>query len=158
MRRLSLEELFIGAWLRYYMDMPNRYSEPMYVFSLYQSGSVYLATRSDGYDAVSADLANVAPIAINEAVLRGFGFEKAKGNDVFLKVIGDMRMTVSLRWKHGEQQCKRVALTGKTTCWNEEIRYVHELQRWWTDRVLLPFGIPLVLEWRGKRKEDEHDG
>lgn len=149
MKRLESAELFIGAWVVRHLD-DGHYSSPHRVYGIWENGDCSLL----GGDAVErVSLGELGAIPINASTLLGFGFEKARGNDVYLLTVGAMRMTVSLRWKHGEQQCRRVALTGKTTCWNEEIRYVHELQRWWVDRVLLPFGIPLVLEWHGNEEE-----
>lgn len=149
MRSLQLEELFIGAWLSYLDE--GRYSPPMRAYSIWDNGYCALL----GVDCSRTGILGLelAPVPINASTLLGFGFVKARGNDVYMMAVGEMRMTVSLRWKHGEQQCRRVALTGKTTCWNEEIRYVHELQRWWVDKVLLPFGIPLVLEWHENEEE-----
>lgn len=145
MRNLKIDELFVGAWVR--KDIVA--SAPVMVCGLRDDGKVSISGGED------VALLDVCPVQIDEISLRGFGFEKVRGNDVYMKSIGDIRMTVSLRWKHGIQECKRVALTGRVSCWNEEIRYMHELQRWWTDRVLLPYDTPLILKWVGVMPEKE---
>lgn len=137
MRRLKLEELFVGAYVYTY---PSEVGVvPMMVKGIYPDSSVLLD------DGVKYTLDVIAGVRICGNVLRHMGFVKARGEDVFLMMARDVRLTVSLRQRHGDVCCRRVAVTGRVTCWNEEIRYVHELQRWWIDRVLLSIGIPLPL-------------
>ena len=147
MRNLRLEELFIGAWVRQWRKMPDCFSSPMYVCGLFSNGKMYLDIDDNCGDPFDAEIKDVTPIPITEDMLRGFGFVPTKGENVWLKVIRDIRLTVSLRMRHGIMECRRVALSGKIACWNEEVRYFHELQRWWMDKVLLPYGLTLDLEW-----------
>ena len=155
MRNLRLEELFIGAWVRQWRKMPDCFSSPMYVCGLFSNGKMYLDIDDNCGDPFDADLKDTCPIPMDEDIMRGFGFVRvAKGENVWMKSVKDLRLTVSLRLRHGALECRRVAISGRFACWNEEIRYIHELQRWWTDKVLLPYGMELNLEWKD-RKENE---
>ena len=145
MRSLRIEEVFMGAYVHVLRE-GGVFSPPVYVAGVNHVGSLLLDS-SDSDEIMVSVLKNIYALPIDEGVLKGFGFVRARGESVWLRMFGTMRLTVSLRQHHGEVVCKRVAVTGGTVCWNEEIRYVHELQRWWVDKVLLPFGVPLVLDW-----------
>lgn len=156
MRNLRLEELFIGAWVRRLRRLPDGFSSPMYVCGLFSNGKMYLDVDENRGDPFDADLKELCPIPMDEDIMRGFGFAKAaKGDNVWMKAVGDLRLTVSLRQRHGAVECRRAAISGRFACWNEEIRYIHELQRWWTEKVLLPYGVELDLEWK-EMKEREY--
>lgn len=150
MRNLKLEELFIGAWVKKYDSTEKRFSCPMYVSGIFWNGSLYVEPKPEN-EPFDAELSEVFPITMDEESLKGFGFVKVpRGDNVWMKAFGDIRLTISLRQKHGATECRRAALSGKFACWNEEIRYVHELQSWWRDKVFLPYGIALNLEWKDK--------
>ena len=155
MRNLKLEELFIGAWVQQFMEIPKRFSCPMQISGIFDGGSLYLNFDGNEGDPFDAELKEVFPLQINENLLRGFGFKKTKGDNVWVKQIADMRLTIGLRWKAGVQIARRCAISGKITCWNEEIRYMHELQRWWNDRVYFPYDVPLKLDWKGVSEKVE---
>ena len=150
MRNLKIEELFAGAWVRQFTN----HFEPLVVVGLHTQMELPVMLQGEK-EYFASSLENVCPLQINEKLLRGFGFRKAKGDNVWLKQVADMRLTIGLRWKAGVQIARRCAISGKITCWNEEIRYLHELQRWWNDRVYFPFDIPLELKWRGVTEEIE---
>ncbi len=150
MRNLKVEELFVGALV----SQLDRHQEPLKVAGLHIKFELPVVL-DDGRLLFSSLVENVCPLQINEKLLRGFGFRKAKGDNVWLKQVADMRLTIGLRWKAGVQIARRCAISGKVACWNEEIRYMHELQRWWNDRVYFPFDIPLELKWRGVTEEIE---
>ena len=156
MRNLRLEELFIGAWVRQWRKLPDGLSCPMYVCGLFSNGKMYLDIDDNDGDPFDADVKDTCPIPMDEHIMRGFGFVKvAKGENVWMKSIGDLRLTVSLRQRHGAMECRRAAISGRFACWNEEIRYIHELQSWWRDKVLLPYGVDLNLEWRERKEKEE---
>lgn len=156
MRNLRLEELFVGAWVSRFIPEQERFTEPMRVTGLFDGGAMYLETEGHTGDPFDAVVGEVCPIRMDEHSMRGFGFVRvAKGENVWMKSVGDIRLTVSLRYRHGTQECRRAAISGRFACWNEEIRYVHELQSWWRDKVLLPYGVELRLEWRGDEGEKE---
>lgn len=135
---MRIEEMFVGA---YVMEYPREGAMvPMRVSGICPGGIVMLGDASSSMDVVSA-------IPIDGDLLRGMGFARAYATDVWVMMVRDIRLTVSLRQRHGAVNCRRVAVTGRVTCWSEDIRYLHELQRWWVDRVLLPYGVPLDLEW-----------
>lgn len=137
------EEMIYGAWVRMRDDVSGT---PAMVVS-FEDEAVDLACAGDMYPAALGDL---EPLWLDSAMLEGFGFRRAKGDNVWFVTSGDMRLTVALRMRHGREECRRCAISGKIACWNEEIRFVHELQRWWNERVLFPFDIPLNLEWHGR--------
>ncbi len=149
MRNLKVEELFFGAWVNNKLGVIN----PTRVIGIGGSNTVSLDTED--YVGVPSLIQNVYPLQIDENLLRGFGFKKTKGDNVWLKQIGEMRLTIGLRWRAGVQICRRCAISGKIACWNEEIRYMHELQRWWNDRVYFPFDFPLDLKWHGVTEKKE---
>lgn len=155
MRNLKIEELFVGALV----TQVNKRGEPDKVVALNSYLDLPVVVQSlggaFGGQPAASSLENVCPLQINEKLLRGFGFKKTKGDNVWLKQIGDMRLTIGLRWRAGVQICRRCAISGKIACWNEEIRYMHELQRWWNDRVYFPFDYPLDLKWQGVTEKKE---
>ena len=155
MRNLKIDELFIGAWVQTFFPASKSFSEPRPIIGIQDDGTVNLEVINSAVNPFSVSVGEVLPIPIDECIMRGFGFVRTKGESVWLKVVGDIRLTVSLRLRHGLMECRRAAISGKISCWNEEIRYLHELQRWWIDKVYLPYNIPLVMEWRGVKKEKE---
>lgn len=153
MRNIKKEEVFVGACVRIFDAEKASLSVPMFVHGI--TGEVVAVKTFDGLTDNDYMLSKVVAITIDETILKGFGFKRAKGDNVWLKQIADMRITVALRWRGGVQECRRCAISGKITCWNEEIRYLHELQRWWNDRVYFPYNIPLIMKWRGVTEETE---
>lgn len=151
MRNIKIEELFYGAWVNDNL----KGLEPKIINGIENDRFVSVKVDCFLTENMTRPLEEVYPLQINEKLLRGFGFRKAKGDNVWLKQVADMRLTIGLRWKSGIQICRRCAISGRITCWNEEIRYLHELQRWWNDRVYFPFGVPLELEWKGIKEEIE---
>lgn len=149
MRRLRLEELFVGAYVCVYPCEGD--VVPMRVCGIYPDGSILL----DSGEKCRLDV--ISGVKIGGNVLRHMGFVKARGEDVFLMMARDVRLTVSLRQRHGDVCCRRVAVTGRVTCWNEEIRYVHELQRWWIDRVLLSVGVPLDISYNPDVEQEREE-
>lgn len=159
MRNLRIDELFIGAWVRRWTDAPQRLSCPMYVSGIFEDGLLHLDMSGNDGNPFDAKLEELCPIQMDEETLHGFGFVRvSKGENVWMKSVLDIRLTVSLRQRHGRQECRRAAISGRFACWNEEIRYVHELQRWWQDKVLLPYGVELRLQWNGNGIEKEEIG
>ncbi len=150
MRNLKIEELFAGAWVN---DSFGGL-EPKAISDIFSDGYVAVDIKAF-YDLSTRKLDKIYPLQINEKLLRGFGFRKAKGDNVWLKQVADMRLTIGLRWKAGVQIARRCAISGRITCWNEEIRYLHELQRWWNDRVYFPYDVPLKLDWKGVSEKVE---
>ena len=157
MRNLRIDELSVGSWVQlFHVD---RFSEPMRVTGIYGGGSLYLELERHEGEPFDAMVSDVCPVMMDERSMRGFGFVRvAKGENVWMKSAGDIRLTVSLRYRNGVQECRRAAISGRFACWNEEIRYIHELQRWWTDKVLLPYGVALDMHWNGVMKEKEEIG
>lgn len=153
MRNLKIEEMFAGAWVQQFSIGDGAVSLPLRVFGVNGDGSLMLET--DGTEPFQCFLGKVYPMPIDERSLSGFGFVRTKGDNVWLRVVGDVRLTVALRMRGGVEECRRCAISGKIACWNEEIRYVHELQRWWNDRVLFPYNISLELRWRKAVKREE---
>lgn len=144
MRKLTIGELFVGAWVQ--TPVPAS----MKVCGLWGDGDIAL---DDGDYAVSASVDDVSGLSINEDVLSGFGFFRSRRDkDVWVLQVGDFKLTCSLRWKYGVQECRRCSFVGRASNWNEDIRYVHELQRWWTDKVTIPYGV--VLELKMKKGHD----
>ena len=158
MRNLNLEELFIGAWVKRFIPEQKRFTCPMYISGLFWNDTMYLETNPE-YEPIDAELKEIYPITMDEESLRGFGFVKVpRGENVWMKSVKDIRLTISLRQKHGALECRRAAISGRFACWNEEIRYIHELQSWWRDKVLLPYGLALNLEWNDSVEQKEELG
>lgn len=147
MRNLKLEELFIGAWVQVYMSIPDRFSPPMQVSGIFKDGDLYLDIDGNEGDPYEAVIDETFPVAIDEDILVRFGFVRTKGDNVWMRKTSDFRLTIALRWRHGRQVVRRAAISGRVNCWNEDIVYVHELQRWWMDKVLLPFNVALELKY-----------
>lgn len=116
---------------------------------------MYLDIKGNDGDPFDANVKDIYGVPINEVILHDFGFVPTKGDNVWLMKVRDFRLTVALKWQGGEQICRRAAISGRTNCWNEELLYVHELQRWWVDKVLLPFSVPLVLKYQVEETNNE---
>ena len=130
--------MFIGAWVQILTQVPDEGGQKR-VTALSES-EVWLNYKQYALDELRG-------LPLNSDTVAGFGFEQGRGN-VWVMEFGDIRLTVSLKPMKGGLPCRRVAISGRFSCWNEEIRYVHELQRWWVDKVLLPYGLSLDLKWR----------
>lgn len=152
LRKLKVEELFVGAWVQERL-FTDRFSPPMFVYAVWRNGDLYLNIDENEGDPFETHADNIYGLPLDDGVLEGFGFRKSRDENVWRKDIADVHLTVSLRWRHGAQECRRVAIGGRFTCWNEEIRCVHELQRWWNEKMLLPHGMALDLRWVGIKKE-----
>jgi len=154
MRNLRIDELSVGSWVQVLHE--DRFSGPMRVTGLFDGGGMYIECVGHQGDPFDAKVSEVCPVMMDERSMRGFGFVRvAKGENVWMRSFGDIRLTVSLRYRNGVQECRRAAISGRFACWNEEIRYIHELQRWWTDKVLLPYGVELDMRWREPQTETE---
>lgn len=150
MRKLRLEEVFVGAWVHQYRAIPKQFSPPMKVTGVFGDGDLYLEVSPEQGDPFDGSLSDTFGLPIDDEVLEGFGFVEDTGRKVWIKMIGTIRLIVGLKEVYGRTECRRVSFGGGLVQgWNEEIRCVHEMQRWWVDKVLLPFGIPLDLEWKG---------
>lgn len=158
MRNLKIEELFLGAWVQLFEVKNESKSKILPVHGIWWDGPLEIVEFGEklGDWTFELSLDKVYPIPIDSRTLEGFGFVKTKGENVWKKVSEDMSITASLRLCGGVEECRRCAISGKIACWDEEIRYMHELQRLWNNRVLFPFNIPLDLTWRGikERKEE----
>jgi len=143
MRSLYVDELFVGAWVRTSLGAGR-------ICSVSAGDEIPICIGGGVSEPVMFGYGEIAPLHIDDRILEGFGFFRTKGDNVWKTRVGDFSLTVGLRPRHGVMECRRCAFTGRTSNWNEDIRYVHELQRWWTDKVLIPFGVCLSLEWRGK--------
>lgn len=156
MRNFNLEELFVGAWVRKFLPDQGRFTCPLRVSGIFGDGSIYLDFDGNDGDPFDANVTAICPIPMDEDTMRGFGFVRVPhGDNVWMRSVDDIRLTVSLRQRHGEVECRRAAISGRFACWNEEIRYIHELQRWWTDKVLLPYGVQLDMIWTEPEKDKE---
>lgn len=155
MRKLRIEELFIGAWVQERIPIAKRLAPPMYVSGVFEGGDMYLNIEENEGDPFEANVQDIFGLPINENVLRSFGFVPTKGDNVWLMKVRDFRLTIALKWQGGEQIARRAAISGRTNCWNEELRCIHELQRWWVDKVLLPFSVPLTLSYHNKEVNNE---
>lgn len=146
MRSVLLEELSVGSLVRH-VPSPSCADGPWRVVSLSSDGTLFLVSLS-GDDSLRCSIGDVYGIPIDGVLLSHLGFLRAYKDNVWFGVFGGVRVTLSLRQRHGEEYCRRVALTGRVTCWNESILYLHEFQRWWVDKVMLVCGVPLVLPLR----------
>lgn len=147
MRKLKLEELFLGMWVRQWHEIPGKYSPPMKVVGIFGDGDMYLEIDKEQGDPFDGNLSDTVALPIDAETLEGFGFEQENSKDVWTyKVRDDIKLIVKLREKFGKTECWRVSFGGgKVQGWNEDIRYFHELQRWFIDKITLPWGIPLEL-------------
>lgn len=140
---MRIEELIYGAWV---LLKDDEMRDPVRVRDIVSDGTLYV--ERDGVR-IETTLDGIIPLPIESVILQRFGFREAKGDNVWMKQVSDMRLTIGLRHKHGVEQARRCAISGRIACWNEEIRFVHELQRWWNDRVYFVFDIPLRLILHG---------
>lgn len=146
MRGILLDELSIGSLVR--RAVGTSIDGPWVVVGIGGDGVLSLEPLCGG-DVVCCHVGSVYGIPLEGDLLYSLGFRRAwkerAGDRVWYGLCGGVRLTVSLRQRHGQEFCRRVALGGRVSCWHEGLLCLHELQRWWVDRVLLPYGIPLVL-------------
>lgn len=136
---MRIEELIYGGWVLLASEVGG---DPVRVRDIVSDGTLWV--ERDG-ERIATTLDGVMPMPIDSVVLQRFCFKPAKGDNVWMKKVRDMRLTIGLRRRQGVEQCRRCAISGRLSCWNEEIRFVHELQRWWNDRVYFVYDIPLRL-------------
>lgn len=156
MRKILLEEVFIGACVRVFQSSSSVLS-PLRVIGINSGGLLTLKPLfvDVGDSVITSSVDAVYGVPIDADLLRRLGFVEAYRDNVWFYLVGGIRLTASLRQRHGAVECRRVAMTGDVCCWNEDIRYLHELQRWWTDKALLVCGTRLTF---GGRKEGDGDG
>lgn len=153
MKELMIEELFAGAWVGMRDEKPG-VPHMMQVYGLWKDGDLFMASDEDEHEPSLSNIHDVCGLCIDEDVLSGFGFVLSrKDKDVWVLNVGDFKLTCSLRWHHGIRECRRCSFSGRASNWNEDIRCVHELQRWWTDKVAIPYGVRLEL----KLKDSDYD-
>ena len=146
MRKLKVEELFLGMWVQQWHEIPCRFSPPMQVTGIFGDGDMYLEIDKEQGDPFEGNLSDTFGLPIEPKMLELFGF-KSEGKGVYiLTVRDDVKVIVKVRDRYGKMECWRVSFGGgKVQGWNEDIRYFHELQRWFFDKVTLPWGIGLEL-------------
>lgn len=145
MNTIKIEEIFFGMHVMHC-------GVPSVVMGmcgdLSRNGVVFL-----GEECAKANLSDISPMPIDESSLKHFGFTTDDGKVWKKRVCDDVTIIVKIRVLYGRSECWRVSFGGGlVTGWNEDIRSVHELQRWFNDKVTFHYGITLELEWRDNGK------
>lgn len=142
---LNLADLHIGDWVQEYSDITGRLSCPMYIFALFEDGTVYLNFNGNEADIWEAEIKDLRPIAVDEDILKGFGFSKVKNDtDWHLHHNGDrIDFDVNNHFMKSHSNHSEDMPFLVFTC-----LYVHTMQHLYYEHTQ----YPLILEWKGVKQ------
>lgn len=72
---LDLHDIRIGDWVQEYSEITGKLSIPMFVSAIFTDGTIYLDFNGNEGDVWESNIEDIAPIRIEEDVMKGFGFE-----------------------------------------------------------------------------------
>ena len=141
-RHLNLADLHIGEWVYEYSDITEKPLCPMYVSALFEDGTVYLNFNGNEFDVWEANIEDIAPVKIDEDVLKGFGFRKGAHRTDWLYDVDDLQIvfdanpcSMNFFVRHHDG--------GTSPCFDSY--YIHQLQ----DVYCRFTQKPLNLNWKG---------
>lgn len=143
-KTILLQDLFIGAWVYEYMEIPKRLSTPMYVEATFESGDIYLTFRENEGDPFEAEIKNIRGIEITPDILRHFCFKETDHN-VFEKECDGFKVVVFIS-DHQHYRLVKATIQHKTGGFkiDENLIFIHQLQKFVFDSTR----EPLVLDWK----------
>lgn len=139
---LQLQDLQIGDLVQEINDITGKPSMPMYVSAIFESGHVYLDFDGNDGDVWEADIEDIAPIKIEEEILKGFGFEHDKDMGDFCLHVGDKNIYIH-RFQYDINAW--VVQFGDNVRYTPTCRNIHELQHCYYEYSKKP----LALDWKG---------
>ena len=143
LKKMLLQDIFIGAWVSQYMEIPKRERCPMYVSAIFENGDLYLDMPGNEGDPFEAEIGEIRGIAITPETLRGFHFDEPDHN-LFEKKCKGFKVVVSI---FGHQHYKliraKIQHDNGGFQFDDNIIFIHQLQ----DFVFKSTQNPLTLEW-----------
>lgn len=139
---LTLQDIRVGDWVQEYSDITENFSMPMYVFTIFKDGAVYLDFNGNEGDIWEANIEDIAPIKIETDILKGFGFEYDQMVCDFKLQAGNNNVYIH-RFQYDPN--KWVIQFGNDVGYTPTCVNIHELQH----EYYAYTGKPLELTWKG---------
>lgn len=139
---LNLQDIHIGDWVQEYSEITGKLSMPMYVSAIFADGTIYLDFNGNEGDVWESNIEDIAPIRIEEDVMKGFGFREKAGVKEFIYDVGDLQ----IRFDTNPRLTKfflRHSNGDTSPCFDSY--YIHQLQ----DVYSRFTHKALVLNWKG---------
>ena len=92
---LTLQDVVIGDFLQEWLEIPERWSMPMYVDGIFADGDLYLNFDGNEADPWEAKIKNVFDIPFDWAILSHFGFVEEE-NHLFQIEVGEWQLAVQV--------------------------------------------------------------
>lgn len=143
LKKLLLQDLFIGAWVCQFMKSSQRESCPMYVSAIFENGDLYLDMPVNDGDPFEAEIGEIRGIVITPKTLRDFHFDETDHN-VFEKKCEGFKVVVCIS-EHAQCRLIRAQISHNDGGFqfDENIVFIHQLQKF----VFESTRKPLVLEY-----------
>lgn len=144
LKKLLLQDLFIGAWVQEIPDTTKVKSFPMFVSAIFSDGNLYLDFNGNESDPFDSNIKEIRGIEIQPDILRGFHFEETDHN-VFEKKCDGFKVVVTIN-DHQHYKLLRAGIHHDNGGFqfDENIIYIHHLQ----DFVFRSTRKPLNLSWQ----------
>lgn len=92
---LTLNDIYVGDYIQVWMDIPGKWSMPMYISGIFSDGDLYLNFDGNEADPWESEIGSVYDIPIDYGILPHFGFAECEHN-VFRKEVGKWELTVGV--------------------------------------------------------------
>lgn len=143
-KKLQLQDLFIGAWVVEQMEYKQRQSIPMFVSGIFQDGDLYLDFNGNEGDVWEAKIDDIRGIPITSDNLRYFHFVETEHNTFAMNCEG-FQVVVYVA---DHQQYKIVKSSIRHNDggfqYNDNLIFIHQLQKF----VFEATQKPLILEFQ----------
>lgn len=144
MKPILLQDLFIGAWVCEFLEIPRKEATPMSVNAIFNDGLIYLDFEENEGDPFEAEIKNIRGILIDSDTMRHFQFSETDHN-VFEKKCDGYKVVVEI---HEHQQYKliraKIQHDDGGFQFNDNLIYIHHLQKFAFESTRKP----LVLDWK----------
>lgn len=90
---LTLQDVVCGDFVQEWLDIPGKWSMPMYIDGVFGDGSLYLNFDGNEADPWDANVKDVYDIPIDSDILPHFGFAEI-GKDMFRIDVGELLLAV----------------------------------------------------------------
>ena len=142
-KQLQLQDLFIGAWVQEYLEIPKKLSTPMYVESIFESGDIYLDFEENEADPFEAKIENIRGIPITTEHLLSFHFKEV-GHDVYEIMCDGFAVVAEVKERTRYPFVRiRIEHDGGGYQINDNILFIHQMQKFVFDSTRKP----LILKY-----------
>lgn len=92
-KNLTLQDITVGDYVQEWSEIPQQFSMPMYVDSIFSDGDIYLNFEGNEADVWETKIKDIYDIPIDFSILSHFGFDEIDTH-LFGKIIGEWKLVV----------------------------------------------------------------